>query len=419
MSTTLFTSCLLSALLLGGSKPKEQPRPTAASARPHAEADKIVQVVYPVADLIVAPPECALGEDQASTAKANKTGQVTAESLIRLIQSTVAPSSWGENGGPGSLQFYPLGLSLVVRQTRAVQEEVADLLAALRRLQDVEVAVEIRLVGVSDSFLERLGVDFDINLTTAETKDAAETASTASGPEGSPLAKLEGTTFLNDKQVRRFLEAAQGDRLIHTMQAPRLTVLNGQTANVEVTQKLHFVTDLKVERHGDQVIVLPREEAFETGTRFTVQPAVSADRRSVLMNLKACLTELDGPAVPTVPVTTHLRVRTDKDGQEHVVPVRQFVQQPSFRTMKVDKSFRVEDGKTAVLCWGTRSAEARTEVTAGPPVLSKVPYVNRLFTTVGYGRESETLLLLLTPRIIVNEEEEQIFLGQSPPLPRP
>ena len=37
---------------------------------------------------------------------------------------------------------------------------------------------------------------------------------------------------------------------------------------------------------------------------------------------------------------------------------------------------------------------------------------------VGYGRETQSLMILVTARIIINEEEENIYLGNLPPIPR-
>jgi type II secretory pathway component GspD/PulD (secretin) len=48
--------------------------------------------------------------------------------------------------------------------------------------------------------------------------------------------------------------------------------------------------------------------------------------------------------------------------------------------------------------------EGRNEF--GPPILSKIPYINRLFKNVGYGRETTSLMMMVTPRIIINAEEE-------------
>ena len=41
------------------------------------------------------------------------------------------------------------------------------------------------------------------------------------------------------------------------------------------------------------------------------------------------------------------------------------------------------------------------------PVLSKIPWIDRLFRNVGIGRQSSSLMLMVTPRIIILEEEEE------------
>jgi type II secretory pathway component GspD/PulD (secretin) len=62
-------------------------------------------------------------------------------------------------------------------------------------------------------------------------------------------------------------------------------------------------------------------------------------------------------------------------------------------------------------------AEARNEY--GPPVLSKIPYLSRLFRNTGYGRDAQSLMIMVTPRIIINDEEERIYVGDLNPIPRP
>jgi general secretion pathway protein D len=42
--------------------------------------------------------------------------------------------------------------------------------------------------------------------------------------------------------------------------------------------------------------------------------------------------------------------------------------------------------------------EARNEF--GPPVLSKIPYVNRMFKNVGIGRTTVRTYLVVTPRVL-------------------
>ncbi len=111
--------------------------------------------------------------------------------LIQLITNTIAPNTWritdstgkGENGGygmggafggggadaadpaqPGSITPFMLSISLIIRHTAEVHEEVAELLKQLRRLQDLQVSIEVRFITVSDDFFEQIGVDFDFNI---------------------------------------------------------------------------------------------------------------------------------------------------------------------------------------------------------------------------------------------------------------
>src|SRR5690606_3847999 len=48
--------------------------------------------------------------------------------------------------------------------TSEVHDEIVDLLRQLRRLQDLQISVEVRFITVSDSFFEQIGVDFDFGI---------------------------------------------------------------------------------------------------------------------------------------------------------------------------------------------------------------------------------------------------------------
>lgn len=84
--------------------------------------------------------------------------------LTDLIVSTIAPDSWDVIGGPASIKTHETTLSLVIRQTQKIHEEITDLLDQLRRLQDLQVTIEVRFVTVSDRFFERIGIDFNFNM---------------------------------------------------------------------------------------------------------------------------------------------------------------------------------------------------------------------------------------------------------------
>lgn len=55
-----------------------------------------------------------------------------AQQLIDLIVTTIAPDSWRQNGGGGTITYYARNPALIIRQTSEVHEEAAALLNALR-----------------------------------------------------------------------------------------------------------------------------------------------------------------------------------------------------------------------------------------------------------------------------------------------
>jgi general secretion pathway protein D len=116
-------------------------------------------------------------------------GQADFQSLIELITQTVAPTTWNTVGGPGAVMPFQTNLSLVVSQTQEVHEEIADLLDQLRRLQDLQVTIEVRFITLDDAFAERIGVDFDFNIQTGVNQPLNMTAVPTASGSSSPFSR--------------------------------------------------------------------------------------------------------------------------------------------------------------------------------------------------------------------------------------
>ena len=95
---------------------------------------------------------------------------------------------------------------------------------------------------------------------------------------------------------------------------------------------------------------------------------------------------------------------TIEDNAEEVIEGTT-VQLPQFAFTSVSTTVSVPDGGTILLGGIKRLQEGRNE--QGVPVLSKFPYINRLFKNVGIGRTTQSLMMMVTPRIIIQEEEEE------------
>lgn len=393
--------------------------------------------------------------------------QTAHEMLMNLIKNTIAPNSWMEVNGAGTLEYMPIGMALVVNQTPDVQEQVLELLDALRRLQDLQIAIEVKLITLSETFFERIGLDFNLNvktdhstsrfepqITTNQFKPAGQVndfspnrfiagLNPAGGQfpaTGSFTSDLDipiksssfqygippfaypnnpgfdgglsmGLAFLSDIQVYMFMEAAQGDRRIHVMQAPKLTLFNGQTATMSVQDQQFFVTNVGIVGFGGQIVFVPQNNPFPLGVEMTLQAVCSADRRFVRVNTNVRLANLASALVPLFPVTTFITPVFEGGAQGQPIPFTQFIQQPALSLISIQTTVSIPDGGTVILGGLKTLSEGRNEF--GPPVLSKIPYVNRLFRNQGFGREAQSLLVMVTPRIIINAEEEEKQTGIS------
>lgn len=272
-----------------------------------------------------------------------------------------------------------------------------------------QVVLEVRIVSMPSAFFERRAAKFTVNVSGRDTSGRApEAGKTEPGPVAF-LDKGQTVQFLDNGQTVRFLRATQEDRRTNIMQTPKMTVRSGQTGSVDVTDMPYFVTGLEVVPDGDQAVVRPKNEAVRTGMELSARPTVSADRRFVELDVTGRIAWLEQEMSPAIPVTIHLPGK-GKGGREQADSVTVTLQQPAVKALALDRSFRAADGQTAVLHWGTTLAEGRTE-TGPPPLLSRIPYVHRLFRTVSYGREPFEVILLIMPRILTEEKAPRASLG--------
>jgi general secretion pathway protein D len=407
------------------------------------------------------------------------------DSLMDLITSTVQPTTWDAVGGPGSIAPFETNLSIVVSQTQEVHEEIVDLLEQLRRMQDLQVTIEVRFITLNDNFFERMGVDFDFNIKGNSTSDPAAagftdvqpvtisgntigTRTRGTGSNGTAVVGLQnignnpaqtgvftqdlsipfqqgsyalavpqfggfdaaagaslGFAILSDIEAFFFVNAAQGDKRSNVLQAPKVTLFNGQQAFVSDTSQTPFVISV-VPVVGDFAAAQqPVIVVLSEGTFMTVQAVVSNDRRFVRLTIVPFFSKIgdvktftfQGTETTTTDVTREGLLDATKgtfnrnNNNRSTARSGTTVQLPTFSFVTVTTTVSVPDGGTVLLGGIKRLSEGRSEF--GVPILDKVPYLNRLFKNVGIGRDTSSLMMMVTPRIIIQEEEEE-KLGVTP-----
>ncbi|MDO4558764.1 MAG: hypothetical protein Q4C47_07355, partial [Planctomycetia bacterium] len=441
----------------------------------------------------------------AANGQAGGSSMADFDSLIDLIETTVAPDSWSDNGGSGEITEFSMNLSLVINNTDEVHQKVEQLLDQLRKLQDLQVTIEVRFITLNDSFFERIGVDFDFYINdnvsatgvpgssgfgemlvgSSDNSDDSDSDSDSSsnttttmpyGPDrnntsaiyreyghdrsaivgkgsdgadgftsnldipftqGSynlavpsyggydPSAGMQfGFAILSEIETHIFVNAATADSKSNVLQAPKVTLFNGQMATVYDQSSSPFVMSV-VPVVGDFAAAqMPVIVVLSEGTFLTVQAVVSPDRRFVRLTVVPLFSSVDDVDTFTFDGTTSIIAddsstgdslnptdSTSTSARTEVASSGTTVQLPTYSSVSVQTTVSVPDGGTILLGGIKRLRESRSE--AGVPILCKIPYLSRLFKNVGVGRETESLMMMVTPRIIIPKEEEEALLGSS------
>ncbi len=434
--------------------------------------------------------------------------------LIQMIATSVAPGSWkvidpmtqkdisgafglgfqpggfGMGGGGaadlegqvlpvGSIYPYFLGLSLIVRHTNEVHDEISDLLRQLRRMQDIQVTIEARFITLRDTFTEAIGVNFDFQLQSdlyqPKSSFAVEQAgnpfypagpgTTAGGGGGGggaagttrlpylvnsyrdhalgrepyvvglggagnasslppfssdlavpfiqnsyPASLVQGfdrgatfgVSFLSDLEVFLFVNAAQSDRRNNIVQAPKVTTFNGSAAYIQSTENIPYVQNYIPIVGPGSVAFQPVISQVPDGVTLSVTPVVSHDRRYVRLSINPNFITFRRFESFNIPGGA---VGGGGLGGGATTTTQTSLRLPITTLFTIATVVTVPDGGTVLLGGVKLMSEERNE--DGVPILAKTPYINRLFRNIGISRDTSSLMIMVTPRIILLEEEEE------------
>ena len=189
-----------------------------------------------------------------------------------------------------------------------------------------------------------------------------------------------------------------------SLTAPRVTFFNGQRAYVLVTREIAYISEL--EPIPDATGFSQTIDVIQDGVVLDVEGTVSNDRRYVTLTLQPSLATVD-----EIRQITQTATATIGDGDDtETVAFEGTLELPTITLTQVAATVSIPDQGTLLL--GGQRIVAETEIEAGVPVLSKLPFVNRLFTNTSTAKDERTLLILVRPTIVIqNEEEDRLFPG--------
>lgn len=180
--------------------------------------------------------------------------------------------------------------------------------------------------------------------------------------------------ILTKDGLHAFREKLAGERQAVVLQAPRMNHFDRQPMDFRCGDDVSFDTA------GGKVKVF-------VGTACKLTPTIGEEGKTVKLAVDLTSTERNG-GPPT--------------------DVR------NFKSLSVKREFAIPVGGTAAMKLGTRKVTTRYEF--GPPVLSQIPYLNRLFKNVGIGEvESDVVAVFTVEEIIPLGDEEIIPVAKLTP----
>ncbi|MHC4942933.1 MAG: hypothetical protein ACYTG7_07915 [Planctomycetota bacterium] len=371
---------------------------------------------------------------------------IAAEELITLIQENIDPISWDNAENTISA----IGHFLVVRQSKSVHEKINRLLNDLRASAGILVNIETRFISVDDNFLEDIGVDFrgldgnigdDANPLAAvpnvllddfgdgsvlrgygseSNPSGIGTGNDAGfyyddGEDGDIIGRLEnlldielgetnivtpagGTTvqftFLDDVALEAILRAVSKSSTSNIIQAPSLSVYNGERANITVLQHVTYVKDFEPEIAQSSVIAEPVVAVARDGVILDVRPVVSSDHRFITMELRPTVAILKKDEDGDLPsFTTGLGV-----GESVTIEL------PELQVKRLRTTVTMPDGATLLL--GGMKVYAETKFDSGLPFFKHIPIISFFLSRKAQYNSKRKLLILVTANIVIPEESE-------------
>jgi len=189
------------------------------------------------------------------------------DSIIKLIQETVDPTSWRDNGGAiGSIR----GISgqLVITQTAENQAAIADLLMQLRETAARMVRIRATWALLGDEELQ--------SITRSAQADQKKHPSPLHEVDMQALAKLQNAVRLRGQTM----------------------CFNRQTVHVASGRARTIVTDVKAVVGDSSAAYEPTTEMVQSGATLELTPTLAPDNSTVTLDLTSVVSRWDKPDAP-------------------------------------------------------------------------------------------------------------------------
>jgi MSHA biogenesis protein MshL len=263
------------------------------------------------------------------------------------------------------------------RNLKLAEEFIRKLKTALER----QVLIEAEVVEVTLEQAQSWGVDWSaVHSFLADNKTIELTATQTLGLPGSVV---EFTASRHDADLILDVLGKFGE--VHVLSKPRVNVMNGQTAMINVGRVISYweLTGLSAGAEVGQPIVFPEQKTVLLGLTMGVTPYISSD---------------DFVTLQVLPIVSDASTFSEFQFEN------QTLRAPNIDIRETSTQVRIKNGETVVI--GGLITSKKTDTEHKIPVLGDLPLLGYFFKRKEKTEQRAELVILLTPRISRISREE-------------
>jgi len=340
----------------GGLVTEDDPMITAVEKNPAPVESAAVSGEGEDGEVVVQAPEAVLQVNSLPTAVGGQ-------------QASSAGQTDGPNKDPGFSLNRQAGM-VSVYATERQHEEVREYFRELKRSVTSQVLVEAKILEVSliDEF--NTGVDWS-NFSLSGKAALDILLPQQNFLDGTGPGNLGATLTVGGNDVNAVMNALQKFGTVRALASPRITVLNNQSAVLNVAQNLvYFEVDIETTQSDSSTTTTIESEIRNVpeGVLINVQPSINLDDRTISMSIRPTITNVDQfENDPAIEITAaQAGVAGQVTSRIPVVQVQEF-----------DSIISMNSGE-AVVMGGLMQDRTRSNE-QGVPILSELPLLGGAF----------------------------------------
>lgn len=270
--------------------------------------------------------------------------------------------------------------TIIVTDRRSRLERISQYLESLRKMLRKQVLLEGKIVEVTLRKESQFGIDFQrIFGPSASNPQVTFTQTLAPTTAGGGAISLTTVHSPSDSVLR----ALQTEGDVNTLSSPRLNVLNGQTAIINVGQIQPFISGISLTVTQTTATTSLQISQAQSGVLFGVTPRISDSGEITLL------------IVPLI---------TDIESFRQFTFEGNIVEAPVVNSRATSTVVTLKDGETLVV--GGLISTRKDKTVQKTPLLGDIPGIGALFRQTTRTQSKNEVVILLTPRIIDLDKPE-------------